>query len=362
MRVVSADADDSSLSATPVLSSVSKRGSAAVTVAVTASTNIFMVTDQRVLTNNLVEAKAAFDSLRRTMVVFNPDAIAYEERLRTRYLHSHSEFATEAKKYGFSDASGHHAGGPYTDDVIINQGAYDARDLAQINVHIDVGDVDGDVPSSQYNYSHDYITHQLSGCYLPYPSGFAFESNYVARVRIYLCLAGSLCVRFGTNNPDSWVGDDNLISAVLHNNQPWFYEAYTYGVWEKLCSRNDGFTYIAPNQIGHPKYNWSTNQRDVNNLAGLRLFLVVDEEAPTERPSFDIGSAIFDYNLMLSKADFQAQEITYKIGDSTYFNGYYDHNNRVWIAKVVVIVDWNWRHCNPDQPFEPDENIPEWMQ
>lgn len=336
---------DNDIQASPVLSSITKGATAPISIKVAPSTNITLAVSHRVATNNIMQAKAALQSLQRTMVVLPASALSYTNHTSMRYGYAHSQSTNLSAVLSFADGLARHNAGPYYTDVQTNTVAFEG-DLAFIEARITAHDQSVFVPSSSYTYDHYYILHSLTGCSVAYPCDYAYASNYVARVHVYLCIAPLLCQRFETNYPDDLYGDPDLISAQLHDNQPWYYEAYGYGVWAgKYSSRNDVTTTVPGNQLGHPKYVVATDK-----LAAYRLVQVLDEHSPTERPTFYLGSEIGNYNFSFSsKSDFQTQELSYRNGDSIIFDGYYYHANQISIKYIVVVVDWAWQHLGGEQ-------------
>ena len=85
----------------------------------------------------------------------------------------------------FADGLARHNAGPYYTDVQTNTVTFEG-DLCRIEARITAHDQSVFLPSSSYTYDHDYILHSLTGCSVAYPCDYAYASNYVARVRVYL--------------------------------------------------------------------------------------------------------------------------------------------------------------------------------
>lgn len=358
-------ADDESgaeIAAAPALLSLAKgaTNSVAVSITITNAPTPYMYTDKRIVANNLMQARAVLTNLTRSIAFFAPASVAYESWIQTRYAAVTNAVVSGDTEvfdiYGFADAlAAYNALDPELHSVITNTGAY-SGDLIQANFNLDAENTKDTLfnfGESAYSASYDAITHRLTGCTLPYPSLYAITNGYVARVRIYLCVAPSLAGRTARPQYDSY----EPLSYSGYSHQPWFYEGFGYGSGYALCSRNDGSAGLPANNFVKPEYGFVDG-----GFAVVNMSIVADVTAPTTNIVFALGSApgAFDFSFS-AKSDFEAYELLAdEGGGSRYRVGYYDHNNLVRITHLLVVVDWGWQHLNDARPFEPIVNTPSW--
>lgn len=363
-------ADDESgkpdMTVSPVLDTMAKGGSASATVAVGPPTNTYVVLDKRMMTNNLVEADKVLESLGRTIVFFPPAALDYDTWMTRQYSSDDSDEVTGSDAvfgtYTFSSALGaYNSKSRLLDSPTTNSLSYDGSIL---HIGVSLGTDNYKFPHnnegrSSYSMASSFDLDELKNCTLDYPSKTALESNYVARVRIYLCLSCTLANRSLHSQYDSY----DVTSSHNPDYQPWFYESFSYGSgYDAFCSRNDGSTTFPSNGFSSPGYVFSAS-----GFVNYKLAEIVDETAPTDVIKFDIGGNMADYDFDFSaKSDFETFEVEYQNdyngNYSTQSYGDYDHNNSIKIEKIVVVVDWAWKHCDADEPFEPTINTPGWLQ
>ena len=79
---------DNDIQASPVLSAINKGATAPISIKVAPSTNITLAVSHRVTTNNIMQAKAALQSLKRTMVVLPASALSYTNHTSIRWIYS----------------------------------------------------------------------------------------------------------------------------------------------------------------------------------------------------------------------------------------------------------------------------------
>ena len=221
--------------------------------------------------------------------------------------------------------------------------------------------------SAYFSASVSFVSRSCSGCYLDYPSEAAMESNYVDRVRVFGLIQPSLANRSASYS----VIDTNYLESVNKftgsSIQPWFYESFNYGasLFNYPCSRNDGVSSFPANGMDALYYTFGTTDTIRYRLTPL---LDVTDPSSLDDIKFSLGASAGSYNIDLSsKSDYSVDEFAYVDNFyapefDSYSYGKYKHANEIKIIGYIVVVDWDWDHCNPDSDFSPELNTPEWVE
>ena len=352
----------------PSMTVMSKGESETVEVEVGPVTNVYMVEGRRLKTNDLFEAKKVLESLNRSIVICQPSQLTYGTRVTYEYYGGTGEITannnpSDYGNYNFSDALSAYNSEPKTLTYISTNSASFDGIFVDVRVSLSTSDtkwVANDSGSSSYSVSFDYELDKLSGCSFGYPSKDAFESNYVARFRVFLCLTCDDAGRYSrsaSSNPDA------VETYSASNNQPWFYESYNYSsIYTPISTINDGSMVVPDNGFDGPFYSIYGGVTPIK----YKIVEIVDEANPTDVVTFDIGGDISSYEFSFATTDDFIWE-DYEIdqegdGDRMDRSRSFSHNNRLEVYKIIIVVDWSWQHFNPDTPFEPELNTPAWTE
>lgn len=364
IEIVDDEAGTPDIDVADVMQHVSKGGEVSYGFEISPATNYVMVTDKRMRTNNLTEAKAVLERLRRSVVFFDYDDIDFDEVIRQRVSGSTNIFVEgDTSVYGsydLSDALGLYNALAVQSASVTTNASWGGSFLsvtAALSVDDDSND-DFDYGSSEANASADINSYTVKGCTVDYPSEWAIATGLVARVRVYLCVSTVLANR--ASRPPYWGVD--VVSFSGYSHQPWFYEGFSYGssVYTDLCSRNDGGSGFPANGLETPAYSFGSG------FASYKVVKIADVVDPDEVVEFDIGGGVEDYDFEFSgRSDFESFELVYQEDDDGHILAgvaFYDHGNSWRVERVMVVVDWSWDHLNPDTPFVPTINTPAWVQ
>ena len=211
----------------------------------------------------------------------------------------------------------------------------------------------------RWQFTGEYRSLVYKGCKLPYPCDFAAASGYVSRVTVYLVAEAA-----------SQAGQNRLFTCTDYNGgtmtleeskhlSPTNYAGVTFGICDHLCPIK-----APPSEFARNSGTWDTlPPGSLTTLPpkSLKLSLVGTWEgsALTGRPSFDLGvrhpeipadTAQSYHGILTRPNDYKFDEMAESVFSTC-----------VHVSHFVVVVDWDWRHLNPDHPFSPETYKPEWL-
>lgn len=264
----------------------------------------------------------------------------------------------------------------------------------------------------------------VAGAYTAYPSAYAITNGYVSRVRVYMIYTASRGVvwpyatTLASIHPENWVNSDGVAYVIGDEFCDTTGVTPTDGTWANASAvsvNNSGDWYVTDDESDFfslgitlqdyndpPDLDLDVPVRTVgrtligssygpfgNGLAKVRVTLVADVANPTEYPiRFSFGPlapalvTAFDYSgevLDETEDDINGQwefpytddpgcdytgavTMTDMITSHTYVYRRRSTERHLTCGKnVIVVVDWNFKHMNPANPYVPDPFVPAWL-
>ena len=250
----------------------------------------------------------------------------------------------------------------------------------------------------------------ISKAILPYPSAYAVTNGYVAKIRVYtLCVAYNNSAEgidpfatdkltlFGTETTFS---DDGTYETDI----PGFPESWSFSGSATLDIANSGFPYTRDDETDYfglgiqaqgynpvPGFSVDVGTRQFNGdpfastagLASVKVKKILTVESPSsypvELPDLGPATALTPPTSADYTGSVQLKE-TWKYTDRGTFRGFYETvlesgtkyeydtwdrkrtRREVELVALLVVVDWDWKHMNPDTPFVPGTFTPDWLK
>jgi len=215
---------------------------------------------------------------------------------------------------------------------------------------------DSDYPDEgTYRVSKTEVSAMQSGQYLTYPSVYAVTNGYVSRIRVFAVFAYSAA------------GDGYAFS------NPGFYQnEFTEG-YHPVTPSGIGFSFVDGN-LGegdlsayddtYSSFGEQSNFTGNPSGGNLKLTMLMDVADPSS--SNDLSYA----NFTLPSVSFPADVAYYSFSgyndepygtppDDTYTISEYKYARGCHVSistrSLFVVVDWNWKHLNPSNPYVPPE-------
>lgn len=325
-----------------------------------------------ITTNRLNEARAVMGAMTRTAVWFDPYQMTYSNAVTT----------VATVHYASNDVWQANGGTPGVSNMIGAASVCETRSVITNHTWDDSygwhGLYDADIAGTLYEWHNasspayekdetdvDYIilSRKFTGCRFPYPCDMAFASGYVARVSVY---AVGTCRTPQIEAPMYFEGvpmpDDPGTDFTRYSTYPGVtnYESLTYGILSCVSEH------------GLPSSPFLFDQTHVeradgaNAQAAYRAALVFQSSAnPTTRPSFTLGTGDIAYPSLGDIATVGVDEYDHNHTDPADYQWrrttQVTFAHQIDVLDFIVVVDWNWKHLNPVNPFEPDTFKPAWM-
>lgn len=189
-----------------------------------------------------------------------------------------------------------------------------------------------------------------------YPSAYALTNGMVARVRVFACAVNEC----STITRDGLVGVSDRTDVAISGDYSETGKAASWGLvgvsGESATTAISALPLLAPTvtQTAHyfiPK----------NTPAVFTLRLLADIVTPTEPAiAIEFGNGI---NVPEFKTTIKRSYVE-DIGGGLYIEDV-DEYWGMYVAQYVfcfaIVVDWNWEHMNPADPYEPPTYTPEWL-
>lgn len=352
---------------------------------VNGSTNFYVTTGKWITSNNLNEARNVLTNLTRTIYVCPSSALAYTNCAETwTSTNINWSVATNCPAVLPWDPYEQFAGlvftavpaTNYTDSVWNGRlGSYHAELYRwDLGAWWDGNGWFGDGPGWAYQWYADFNatlrSKYLTGCSLPYPSDYAIANGLVSRVTVYAVAYNEASVNDNLTYPldgNYYIGIDETLTWFEldgSNPEPNDWDGINLGFIDKVaelpsvptnvCSkyRYDGFAGMPIDAAGLP-------------IAGARLSLVGTFAAGAGCKDFAFGTQALvppdpapDYRY--SHTGIETYSTLREAPDTLDEQWAVEFDRNIVVTHFVVIVDWNWTHCNPSRPFVPTPHTPEW--
>jgi hypothetical protein len=367
VAVIGAASTNSDFTVTPRFQEIpaaSSSCSAAVSLK-SAFTNVTVTTGRSITTNGLYQAKNVIEGLRRTVYLCPASALSYTGSVYyTGGASTYTNVNNVESSPGLSLDSGiGDAFGAIVETGIEEGHAWSgimatfSATAARALIHL----VDLTLGWSVYrSVDVSYSTSVLTGCTLPYPSAYACASGYVAKVSIYAIALSDPAVKI--NSSAGSIYGINLLTAEHVENysgdatQPDAFNAIDLGLGYNISP-----TPSAPQTFVDTLSRFDSADA-VATPSSYVLSLVHEETAPTVRPAFTLGTRALTYSSEYMHG-FSFETSVHDSGDvetQHYTASRKAFDRSVRIGWFVVVVDWAWKHMNPDTPFSPEHHTPEW--
>lgn len=262
---------------------------------------------------------------------------------------------------------------------------------------------------------------RITGAYVDYPSAYAITNGYVSRVQIFAVYEafrgattpyatdvagmhtenwrntnwtthiGSICDTTGLSPSEGSVSDatdvtvtNSLMWPVTDDSSDFF----ALGVYPQIYNAPpDLSSNAAPRTIGR----LDSASGESSGISTVRVTLVTSVLNPTEYPiRFSLGPESISlpahedadyYGEVIDESERTFTDVisvprdeymncdygafaTKDDGMITYTSTYrrWEHNRRIeCLPRVIVVVDWNFKHMNPANPYTPESFIPAWL-
>lgn len=253
----------------------------------------------------------------------------------------------------------------------ISAGGYVNGDWSFDHLEDSGGSVEYEYGKSAWYASALTRLNEYYGVRTPYPSYYAITNGYVNKFEVYGVFEYSASVPWATVDVQSDTNGANFsysftydFDDVLDINH---YSNYLFGVV------SDAAVYAELECLPHNKeiYETRIESNYAKTNAPLMLLASIDCSALTagdDYPLFDIvrapatiSLAAGDYHNRRKQQDYSwTQNNDY--GNSSVFLEEIRFENDIRLTHFLILVDWSWDHCNPDKPFEPEINVPQWTK
>lgn len=203
-------------------------------------------------------------------------------------------------------------------------------------------------------------TVRYEGVKCAWPLDYAFTQGYVSRYRVYATVY--------VPQAETMEIDDDIL---LHDR--WDFTPDTSEV--NMYTTDDLATGMAmpelPTGVGvNGPLAYTNLYVDVEDKStAYKWKLLCDVSNPTVRPSFTVGTGTMP--ALPAVADLQAAGWSYdddppeapQVGWYTtdYVRGQSEYTHYVKLHRIIVVVDWNWKHLNDANPYSPTPHTPTWM-
>ena len=249
----------------------------------------------------------------------------------------------------------------------------------------------------------------ISKAVLPYPSAYAVTNGYVAQIRVYsVCVAyarSTESIRPFATNKSTLYGEDGSDSGTYEDVIRGFPASWTSSASSEATVDNTGFRYTSDDETDYfalgvqaqgynpaPGFSIDVDGRQFNgdlyaDTAGLssvkiKKILTVSGPSsyPVELPDIGLDSVELPASADYTGSVAGVQTRTY----SNYGGDPYPPNmetavrsgvelvydtwerkrvkREVSLVALLVVVDWNWDHMNPDAAFVPETFTPGWLK
>ena len=367
VAVIGAASTNSDFTVTPrfqEIPSASSSCSAAVSLK-SAFTNVTVTTGRWITTNGLWQAKNVLEGLRRTVYICPASTLSYTGSV---YYTGGSSVYTNvnavaenpglALSGGISDAFGAVA------ETGVEEGHAWSGIMATFSATATRALIHS-LGSTEYwsvyrSADVSYGASVLSGCTLPYPSAYACASGYVAKVSIYAVAISDPAVKVDSASATlygiSLLNAEHIAAYSGDATQPDAFNAVDLGTGYNISP-----VPAAPQTFVDTLSRFDAAASSATPSSYV-LSLVYEETVPIVRPVFDLGTRTLTYSADAMHG-FSFETSTRDWEDVEFFHNtaeYKVFNHSVRIGWFVVVVDWAWKHMNPDTPFSPEPHTPEW--
>ena len=351
------------------------------------STNFYVTTGKWITINNLNEARNVLMNLTRTIYVCPSSALAYTNCTETwTSTNINWSVATNCPAVLPWDPYEQFAGLVFTavPATAYRDSVWNGR-LGSYRAKLYRWDLGGwwggngwfgDGPGWAYHWYADFNatlrSKYLTGCSLPYPSDYAIANGLVSRVTVYAVAYNEASAHDNLTYPlyvNYYIGIDETLTWFEldgSNPEPNDWDGINLGFIDKVaelpsvptnvnvCSKYiyDGFAGMPIDAAGLP-------------IAGARLSLVGTFAAGAGCKDFAFGTQALvppdpapDYRY--SHTGIETYSTLREAPDTLDEQWAVEFDRNIVVTHFVVIVDWNWTHCNPSRPFVPTPHTPEW--
>lgn len=339
---------------------MNKEGSASTNVRLGSPfTNFNFYTDQKLSTNLLNEAVGVLTNLNTTMKVYDYSDIIFNG-MPTATVHTYSSYINNDD---ISDQSG---GFTYSDDTWFDHLVSARSDVESkeefsgiiLDSYIhgsasQIAPTPSDDPRGYYsgeNFTELSKVLKLDGeCMVPYPSRYAYESNYVKSVKIYGVFKCSVA------EPATWAGPFNpagSASIITFNPDNCGVSWYSDHNGIALCA-SYGDRILLNNE------DYSDTFSGTEFVSEYKISLLKSATNPTTIQTFEIGVNSWIPTKEYIHGSYTNWKYTYGTDNyDTRYDWIRRYHNTIQLLKIVVIVEWNFNYISPNFTVEP--NNPTW--
>jgi hypothetical protein len=335
-------------------------------VTASALTNIVLHTNKSIKTNDLNDAKSVLQAMTRSICVLPYSAI---ECSSTGIL-CLASWSTNRNDAGMGISTAEVF--PSVGDLFVNataaflfpsNGVPWGSAFAQIDLSAHKwgwsATVDG---YSQVQEDADYYSlsycRKLTDCRLPYPCRAACASNYVSHVSIY-AVGYSQKFNYQPGIPALGQNLDTTGYSLSGNIGLPAESGLGFGVLSYPAKRPE-FADAPGSGITETNAYFYNTGYGVTQFSSLRLSLVSEFDNPTGTNTFNFGGSLVWSSGHENSYDYE-WTAPYGSGTENTYDREIAYNGQIDILAWVVVVDWNWKHLNETNPFEPAAYTPEWL-
>lgn len=323
------------------------------------STNGVMIYDKRISTNLLTTAKTLANRMTTTMYVCDlSDCVA-------------TTCVSYVGEYNYStNRTGTTGGPPGFDKYGMLPGAVDwtvttntpavGNVLVDFDIQLQESAYDESGLFDDWTYSADvtadYTSQKLLGCKPPCPSTYACASGYVSQVKI-----------FGVFSALPFGASAYIVIPTLGGTDPEAADITLVGGTVQTNGLELGLYTVGSTPSGLPVVDYTRDYVDTVDFADgaecsqYVLALIGTYDNPSTPPLFDLGTEApaITASDSFNSGEWRGNRTVETLTQTDTAWGA-NHNSRVVCHKIIILVDWKWKHLNDATPFEPEDFIPEW--